>query len=413
MQPYPLKPSRGTFPADKIVGREKEITQLLRLLSSQSVSVEELRRMGKTLLVRKLEYLCNRNLVPEEFKPEGFKVKYLSFEGIQTLGGLIDTLIREFRKFKEWDQIDWAKTYEFIRKFIKSPKAKIGDAEFSIDLPEFKKSWQEAFFKVLEDIADAQERNGSKLILIFDELPLMLWEWHKKGKAEAEEGIELLDILRKKRQELEVKGLRFIYCGSIGMNIILNTYKKEYGYAGPATNDMHPFSVDPFTREDAYFLCDCFEAGGFMVSSKDQCYPIIYQLSNGLPFYISQLFSIIQIEFDYKVDEDSIHSSYQKIIKDPSFHNDFKQLKDRIIIYYPENEAKVMFMILNFLSQEDILKNQNEILTGLGLDDQIIKDQLYQMTKDHLLYRTMGTDETWQYQFKHEIFRQWWQINQA
>jgi hypothetical protein len=197
------------------------------------------------------------------------------------------------------------------------------------------------------------------------------------------------------------------------MNIILKTYKKLYGYAGPATNDMHPFSVDPFTSEDACFLCDCFEAGGYKIHNKEHCYPIIYQLSNGLPFYISQLFNIIQLEFDYNVDEDTIHSSYQKIIKDPDYHNDFNQLKDRIKIYYPDNEAKVMFLILNFLSQADVLKNQNEILTGLEIDDHIIKDQLYQMTKDHLLNRTMGKDETWQYQFKHEIFRQWWQINQA
>ncbi|MDX9906032.1 MAG: ATP-binding protein [Bacteroidales bacterium] len=411
MKPYPLKPGRGTYPADRIVGREREITQLLRLLITQSVSVEELRRMGKTLLVKKLEYICNRNLIPEEFKQEGFKVKYLSFEGIQTLGGLIDTLIREFEKIKDWSQIDWAKTYEFIRKIIKSPKVKIAEAEFSINLPEYKRTWQEAFFKVLEDIADAQETNGSKLILIFDELPLMLWEWHKKGNAG--EGIELLDILRKKRQELEEKGLRFVYCGSFGMNIILKTYKKLYGYAGPATNDMEPFSVDPFTKEDAFFLCDCFEAGGFKTSNKEQCYPLIYQLSNGLPFYISQMFNIIQIDFDKEVNEETVKSAYRIILNNPDYHNDFNQLKDRINIYYPENEAKVMLYILNFLSQKETIINQEEILSGLAIEDRIIKDQLYQMTKDHLLSRTQCESGTWQYQFKHEIFRQWWQINQA
>ena len=367
--------------------------------------------MGKTLLVRKLEYLCNRNLVPEEFKHEGFKVKYLSFEGIQTLGGLIDTLIREFEKIKDWSQIDWAKTYEFIRKIIKSPKVRIGEAEFSINLPEYKRTWQEAFLKVLEDIADAQETNGSKLILIFDELPLMLWEWHKKGNAG--EGIELLDILRKKRQELEEKGLRFVYCGSIGMNIILKTYKKIYGYAGPATNDMEPFSVDPFSKEDTFFLCDCFEAGGFKISKKDQCYPLIYQLSNGLPFYISQLFNIIQIDFDKEVNENTVKSAYQIIIKDADYHNDFNQLKDRINIYYPGNEAKVMLNILNLLSQKDTIFIQEDILTRLEIEEQIIKDQLYQMTRDHLLNRTQSESGTWQYRFKHEIFRQWWQINQA
>jgi hypothetical protein len=411
MEPYPLKPSRGTFPADRIVGREKEITQLLRLLISQSVSVEELRRMGKTLLVRKLEYLCNRNLVPDEFKQEGFKVKYLSFEGIQTLGGLIDTLIHEFNKIKNWDQMDWTKTYEFVRQIIKSPKVKIGEAEFSINLPELKRTWQQLFFKVLEDIADAQETNCSKLILIFDELPLMLWEWHCNKNAE--EGIELLDILRKKRQELEVKGLRFVYCGSIGMNIILRTYKKLYGYAGPATNDMHPFSVDPFTQEDAFFMCDCFEAGGFKIAKKDQCYPLIYKFSNGLPVYISQLFNIIQIDFDYEVNKETVETAYQTILKNTNYHKDFNQLKDRINIYYPENEARVMALVLNFLSQECTFVNQNDILTGLELENQIIKDQLYQMTQDHLLSRIKIEDGTWLYQFKHEIFRQWWQINQA
>ncbi|NOR87657.1 MAG: hypothetical protein GQ527_08620, partial [Bacteroidales bacterium] len=128
--PYALSPTSGTMQDDKIVGREKEITSLLRLLKGQSVSVEEIRRMGKTLLVQKLAYKCNNSLLGAEFKDENFKAKYFTFQGQDNLGQLIDYLIKELSEMKSWYQIDLDKTLNSIKEIIKSPKVSIDNMEF-------------------------------------------------------------------------------------------------------------------------------------------------------------------------------------------------------------------------------------------------------------------------------------------
>ncbi|GAB4012002.1 hypothetical protein GCM10028808_27040 [Spirosoma migulaei] len=49
MSPYLLTPTAGTISPDKIVGRTKEINQLKTLLEGQSIVLDDIRRMGKTM----------------------------------------------------------------------------------------------------------------------------------------------------------------------------------------------------------------------------------------------------------------------------------------------------------------------------------------------------------------------------
>ena len=136
---YPLNPTIGTLPENQIVGRDLVITKLLRLLQSQSISLEEMRRMGKTMILLKLEYLCNNDLLNEEFKKGKFKAKYFSFQGKQNLGQVIDELIRELEKMKSWYKVDFSKTYDLIRKIVNSPSIRFL-ASYEIILSEFPKS---------------------------------------------------------------------------------------------------------------------------------------------------------------------------------------------------------------------------------------------------------------------------------
>ena len=125
LKPFPLLPTSGTIPDEQIVGRDQEITKLLRLLRSQSVSVEEMRRMGKTLLLKTLAYLCNSNSLPKEYSKEFFKAKYISFQGKKNLGEVIDVIMKELKEFKEWHQIDFRKTYNLIRSILSDSEVEV------------------------------------------------------------------------------------------------------------------------------------------------------------------------------------------------------------------------------------------------------------------------------------------------
>ncbi|WP_158991687.1 hypothetical protein [Mucilaginibacter sp. L196] len=411
--PFPLVPTIGTIPEGQIIGREDDIVKLLRLLRAQSISVEEMRRMGKSLLLLKLAYLCNKGLLPDEFKKDNFKAKYFSFQGQQDLGQLIKLLMEGLEDFKDWYQIDFSKTYEFVRGIFAAPEISVGEAKIHLNLPEYKKSWKDIFFKTLEDISTAQEKADGRLILIFDELPIMLWEWYKEGKHE--EAMELLDILRERRQALEKKGIRFIYCGSIGIKVVLNTFRKDFKYTGEPTNEMVEFNLNPFSEAESNFLCECFILSGFkiMEEGKAESLKLVYNLSNGLPFYMSTLFNLLATDFNYQVDEATIREAYRLIINDPRHHKAFKQLIDRLEIYYPDDKKDEMIKLLNLISRQDDFIDEDSLHTQLDIDNkESLKESLYTLYGDHYLVRELREGKRF-YFFKYPIFKEWWKINRA
>lgn len=412
MNPYPLNPTLGTIPENKIPGRDREIIQLLRLLRTQSVTVEEMRRMGKTLMLKKLAYLCNNDQLDSEFEDDNFKAKYFSFQGSQNLGEVIDLIMNGLEDFKAWYNVDFTKTYNFIRGLFSTPNVEIAGAKFSLNLPEFKKSWKEIFFSTLDDIANAQGGAEAKLILIFDELPIMLWEWYKDGKQE--DALEFLDILRERRQALEKKGIRFVYCGSIGIRVVLDTFRSEFRYTGEPTNEMAEFDLKPFSEEESNFLCECFLLSKFNVDQeKAACLKLLFEMSNGLPFQLSKMFNIIQTEFDYDVSLANIKAAYEIILNDPKQHGTFKQLIDRLDIYYPKEKAKEMKKLLNELSKEDGFLSEEELHVRTQIEDiESVKSNLYVLLGDHYLLRRNEPGKR-SFKFKYPIFQTWWRINIA
>lgn len=413
-KPFPLSPTIGTIQDHKIIGREHEIISVLRLLKGQSVSVEEIRRMGKTLLVQKLAYYCNEDLLSEEFAEDNFKAKYFTFQGQQNLGILIDYLIRELEQEKEWYKIDLVKTYNILGKILNTPKFSAFGAEITLNLPEYKKHWKDIFFKILEDIAENLEKENTKLILIFDELPIMLWDWYTQGREK--EAIELLDILRERRQVLEKKGLRFIYCGSVGMNIVLDTLRSEFGYTGEATNEMEEYNVGAFELEEVKFLCECYTLSGFTTDEKDkeELWKTIYKYSNGIPYYASKMFNVIQTECNKVITKENIEFAYEELLNNPKNHKAFKQLLERINVYYskPPARGEALKTLLSFLAKQNKFISEEKIMTSLKLEKDEITRGLYTLYADHYLVRAVKAGKR-QYKFKYEIFKQWWKINIA
>ncbi|KPE53095.1 hypothetical protein [Chryseobacterium indologenes] len=408
---FPLTPSTGTLKDEQIIGREKEIYNILRSLSVQSITLEEMRRMGKTLLLKKLVYLCNNNEVPDQFKKENFKAIYFSLQGQQNLGEVIDKLIQGFNGFKKWYKINLAKTGEFIAKLVSSIKVDVYGAEFSVNLPEYQRSWKKIFFQTLENVGENLQKDNSKLILILDELPIMLWEWYQAGRYE--EVTEFLDILRERRQELENKGLRFVYCGSIGIKVILQTLRRTLNYTGEPTNDMREFNVAPFSEEESSFLMECYLLSGYTIDTgkKAEIFKLIHELCDGLPFYIAHLFLIIQSEFNLEVNEDTIRKSHHLILNDPSYQKAFKQLTERLVIYY-KDDSKLMSKVLSLISKADYPVSEAEIITQIDAEDEKIKDILEILTEDHYFIKAADSEGR-KYSFKYKLFKEWWRINKA
>ena len=410
MTPYKLSPSLGTIKEDMIIGRNEEIVNLLKSLRAQSVTLEEIRRMGKTLLLKKLAYVCNNDLL-KEFTEDNFKAVYFSLQGKQNLGEVIDLLIAGLNGLKKWYQIDLTETLGFIHKIGSAIKPSVGGLEFSIKLPEYHRSWKEVFFKLMEDVAKSLKNKHQKLVIILDELPIMLWDWYSAGKQQDVK--ELLDILRERRQALEQHGLRFVYCGSIGMKVILRTLRRELKYTGEPTNDMLEYNLKPFAEKDAIFQMECFLLSGFIIDgdNKMDIFKEIYELCNGLPFYIAAIFVVLQREFNSVLNGQTVNSAFNLLLDEPSYQNNFNQLVDRITTYYPTT-AHLMIPLLTFISRENTDVREDKIRSHFGNERLLIREVLSTLVDDHYLLRTVE-DEVRVYRFKYKIFKKWWQINIA
>lgn len=402
MKPYKLSPTQGTIAPDKIVGRKKDIQRLEKMLASQSVVIEEIRRMGKTLFLQKYEFLAKENQ----------HVIYYTLQGITTVNELIDVLISKLRNEQSYKglKILWDK----IRKVYNASKPDIDVGDITFKLPEFKSKWKEVLAACLEDIANRNNKEGNTLIIILDELPIMIWNWIVNGQAE--QAKEFLDVLRKHRQLLESSGnVRFVICGSIGMQVVLKKLKDEYSYTGEPFNDAARYSIGAMPDEEAYFLCECLLLDDFTIGPNEKKEDILKSIcgyAENLPYYINLLFSIIENDFDSILSLNNVKASYNLLLNDTQKSKVLKQLEDRIKIYYDKEEANCMKAILSFISQREKKTSQKKILKEVDFNESLIKESLHILLSENYLIRELnGTKK--QFSFKYQIVKKWWNINMA
>ena len=139
---------------------------------------------------------------------------------------------------------------------------------------------------------------------------------------------------------------------------------------------------------------------------------LTHKLTNGLPYYTSKVFNILQTEFDKNITTENIHSAYQDIINNSNHHKAFNQLIQRLKIYYPIQKAEMMIKILSIMAKNDKYLSEQEIVKMTNLTEVEVSQNLYELYSDHYLMRKI-TDGQRSFQFKYEIFKQWWRINIA
>ena len=403
MVPYPLLPTAGTISPDQIAGREHEIERLIQLLRAQSVVIDEFRRMGKTLLLQKFEYLGNK-------KDLGNKAIYFTVQNTQQVTEFTDTLLDTLRSEQNhsWLKIGYNKLKKLYNN-VKPEEVQFGEITFK--LPEFTTRWKDSLTACIEDIADREHKKGELLTLILDEFPMMLWNWIQNNRAQ--EAIELLDTLRTIRHNLKEKGnIRFVICGSIGLGIVLRHLKEKFKYTGEAFNDAENFSVEAMTEADALFLCECLYLSGFThTGDKEILFRAICTHTERLPFYINKIFSIISTTYGRNISAANIEKAYNDILTNPQYGDVFDQLHTRLDTYYGES-APMMQGILNELSEKEQAVDEREITAIPEADKQKIKWALERLVKEQYLLRTF-TNEKRHYQFKYQLFKKWWKLNKA
>lgn len=102
---------------------------------------------------------------------------------------------------------------------------------------------EDAFAKAercFDQLITSLTKNGQKLMLCLDEMPIFLSTLCKEANGEAR-AAHILHWFRKLRQAPDLKHVRWLLCGSIG----LDTFVEQRGLAG-TINDLKPEKLGPF-----------------------------------------------------------------------------------------------------------------------------------------------------------------------
>ncbi len=254
---------------DAVIGREEDARQFWENVSSGSLRLLSERRMGKTWLLK----LALAKI------PSGIRAVFIDAQADQSMPELVCEINRNLH-LRGLVPDDWKNKVEdwLQRQLLKLHDAKIGTCGISgFD------DWR----TLLEDTCrHFVKQSGENLaVLIIDELPFFLDKLIKDGRHA--DAARLLDILRELRHALPT--LRMVYCGSLGLHIVLNKLK-ETNYSGRPINDMPPMELSPLNEENAHYLAGCLILGESLnCGDLEKCAAAVSKTASSVPFYIQHV----------------------------------------------------------------------------------------------------------------------------
>lgn len=379
-----------------IIGRETEIRDILQTLEDHSIILSSHRRMGKTFLLKKLT----------NSTPNDTNFVLMIEEGTKTPEEFVYNLYKTLQEANLITVEESKKIFEIIGKALDATSIK------DIKLPSFRKHWKETLRNIIEQLL-VEQANKNTIIMI-DEFPIMLYKFIVEHKL-TNEAIELIDTLREIRQKHGERGIKFIYCGSIGINVVLEKLKDLHNYAGEPINDMRIEILDAMSMNDAKELVRHIAATKdiSITPNDDKTIEALCNSVDCLPFYIDLLIKEICLRHE-TISQESVKKETDALVETASNQGQFNHYTQRISTYYKDDIAQISKRILNWLSTKESYTNEDDIINALlqkeAISNEKIKMVLKKLFEDLYLERKIQ-DGKRKYRFKYQLIKKWWMIN--
>lgn len=394
----------GVLAPGEIVGRDKLVERLWRILERRSVYITAERRMGKTSVIR--------DKMSKEPRTDWHFI-YLDVSRAATPLEFVEVLVNATRDRLNSEQ----KTKRFLHTLGNRVPAFI--SEFTVfgaklKLPaEIGGDWKSLLESLLNDLS----ATGERIVLAFDEVPLML-EAIKRGEVDSQgvargEAVvmEILDALRAARQMDST--LRMIYTGSLGLHHVLTTLR-EQGYQNDPTNDMTTVEVEPLDLEDASELSRRLLIGEMITCiDLEKSAQRLAEVTDGMPYYIQHL-----VEGMVTNGTDGDPTTIDRLLterltdlRDP-WH--LRYYDERIDTHYPASLRATAREILDQLALGELqtlpTRSLDEIIDGINPDkaersEEAVRNTLRLLGLDNYLIK----DSNGCYCYRHAFIARVWQ----
>lgn len=387
----PITPSTGGAVATgDIVGRDNEISDLWSILEKQGIAFFAERRFGKSSILRKMDADVQ----------DGFISIYKPIEGVSSPENLASELLD---RVKEMDLIE-----ERVSKKIENFYNKATDAVEEIPGLKLKKveySWQKKLLYLFRKLIEKQK--DKLIVIMLDEFSIFL------DKLPNDEASAVIGFFRNITFENEFENIRFVYCGSIGIDLVLDKIKKNGHNIGDPLNHMDEYELETFSGENAIYFGKCLNLG-CRLDLTDELIKEICERSDNIPYFIDIIFDRISKSRKNTIKE-KIEDAFEEIVNDTKGKASIKHFYDRIELFYPNPEISIY--ILNFVSKSTMMVTETEIASNVLINTTEIKrfeinKEIERLKNDGYLFRESKEEER-AYDFKYSLLKLWWKINKA
>jgi len=370
----------GEIAPAEVMGRDKLISDLWKILEQQSVILSAERRMGKTSVIKKMR---------SDATPDKLPI-YRDLEDVRSPLEFVNTVFQDVEAYLTRLNRTAKKTRAWLKQ--------LGGAEFSgVKFPEIAAPHWKAL--LTETIADLVENQDCTLIFFWDELPYML------RNIGDESAMELLDTLRSIRQMYP--RVRMVYTGSIGLHHVIADLRKV-SYTNDPTNDMYPQDMPLLSTKDATTLARKLLEGENIVTPDIQGTAVaIADELNNIPFYIHHLIVKLKLRGgsgDAVVVKEIIADS----LDDPTNPWKMEHYRERIDSYYDDKQRPYAMNLLDILAVANQPLFFDELFNRLKQypetqDKEIARKVLSLLQKDYYIEKG-----DFGFQFRYPLIQKYW-----
>jgi len=275
----PVRPMKLTFggrvPDEDIIGRDETADSLWEDLEANSIQISEMRRFGKSTLLRLMEMRA----------PEGWICVRTSVQDARSTADLIELTLQEL--------LLHANVKERIKKNILSMGQHVDGIDVNAHLvtfhlsPEFKQSASQTFRSVLESLAIELRKDNLRMVIMWDEFPDAIDAIRRAESSDAARNI--LALLKANRQSDDGQYLRWVLTGSVGFHHV----QRFLGGHGQEMGDVTTRDMGPLTNEwTRWFAASLLLGMG--LDADESVVNAIADISGGIPFVVEMMVKFIR-----------------------------------------------------------------------------------------------------------------------
>ena len=376
-----------------IVGRDAFITQTWEALDTKSLYMNDLRRIGKTRIIRKMHAEL----------PPGWLAVFSDLEGTHTA-----------EEFAALVYKDSATVLTKKQKALRRMSALLGKAAGSelvgvLKLPDGQTApWKEVLRTTFDDMVEAlSELPDTRMIFFWDEVPYMLENIAtKQGKDTA---MQVLDILRELSQRHDT--IRLLLTGSIGIHHVLRSLWGD-GYKGSPLNHMNLIQPGPLVPEiAASFAKSEIARLRLLCAETDACASALSEMVSHVPFYIEKLAA--RLPLGVRLTPALIKAELEKELRSDTSDWDLDYYHRRVKAAFPQTRELVLAILDTVATSATPALSFQEVRqlvsARMETDDEVLREHLKLLCMDHYLVR----DEANTYRFYLPLIRRWWTISRS